>query len=207
MKFKKYTWVISLIILITIVVVIVNIDRILDIDLVTKEEFISEEDMILIENEQTNLKNNPDGVLVEVFSDFECPMCRQIYPLVHNLRIKYNGKINFQYRHLPLDYHRNSYKAALASECAREQGKFMEYHDLLYRKGADNDMVEFAEALGMDKVQFNNCLLSEEKAPVIERDIQEAMQRDVQGTPWFFVEGENVWFDEVESLIIDSLQK
>ena len=207
MKFKKYTWVISLIILITIVVVIVNIDRILDIDLVPEDDFLSDEDLVLIDNEQFEFVNNPDGILIEEFSDFECPMCRKVYPLVHNMLIKYNGQINFQFKHLPLDYHKHAYKAALASECARDQGKFFEYHDLLFRKGPDGNLEKYAEALGLDTAAFNQCLTTKATEGRVNRDMQEAMQREVQGTPWFFVNGKNVWFDEVEPLIIDSLQK
>jgi protein-disulfide isomerase len=208
MKFKKYTWIISLIIIIAIVVVIVNIDNILDIDLVDEEEFMSEEEFIQIEHQQFNFTNNPDGILIEEFSDFECPMCRQVYPLVHNMLRKYNGQINFQYKHLPLDYHRHAYKAALASECARDQGRFFEYSDLLFRKGPDNDeLEEYAKMLDLDISAFNQCMISEAKASIVNSNIQEAMQREVQGTPWFFVDGKNVWLDEIEPLIIDSLQK
>ncbi|MBW3017830.1 DsbA family protein [Candidatus Woesearchaeota archaeon] len=207
MKFKKYSWLISLAVIIAIVVVIVNIDNILNIDLESQSEYMSEEEFVQFESEQIQFVNNPDGILIEVFSDFECPMCIKSFPILHSLIAKYNGQINFQYKHLPLDYHKHAFKAALASECARDQDKFLEYHDLLFRKGADGDLQNYAQALGLDIEKFSQCLISEEKAPVVQRDIQEAMARGVEGTPWFFVDGEFAWLDEIEPMIIDKLQK
>ena len=70
------------------------------------------------------------------FSDFECPACHnfftQSYPQLKKEYID-TGKITFIYRHYPLtSIHPNAYPAALASECANEQGKFWEYHDILF---------------------------------------------------------------------------
>ncbi|MBD3259914.1 thioredoxin domain-containing protein [Candidatus Woesearchaeota archaeon] len=206
MSFKRYSWIISLAILITVVIVIVNIDNILNIDLEAQDDLLSEEELVQIQQQQLQFQNNPDGILIEQFSDFECPMCRRAHPIVLNLLAKYNGKINFKFRHLPLDYHPDAYDAALASECARDQGRFIEFYDLLYRKGAGSPEA-YAKALGLDMQAFNECFISEEKAPIIEKDVEEAMQRGVQGTPWFFVDGQSAWLDELEPMIIDKLQK
>ncbi|MBW3012623.1 DsbA family protein, partial [Candidatus Woesearchaeota archaeon] len=110
MKFKKYSWLISLAVIIAIVVVIVNIDNILNIDLESQSEYMSEEEFVQFESEQIQFVNNPDGILIEVFSDFECPMCIKSFPILHSLIAKYNGQINFQYKHLPLDYHKHAFK-------------------------------------------------------------------------------------------------
>ncbi len=70
--------------------------------------------------------------LVE-FSDFECPFCTRAYPIVQAILDKYGDKISLEYRHNPLNFHPNAQKAAEASECAGEQGKFWEMHDAIFK--------------------------------------------------------------------------
>lgn len=69
------------------------------------------------------------------FSDFECPFCTRAYPTVKALLEKYEGKLVFEYRHLPLGMHVNAQKVAEAVECAGSQGKFWEMHDALFEAG------------------------------------------------------------------------
>lgn len=66
------------------------------------------------------------------FSDFECPFCERVYPTIKALREKYGDKISLEYRQYPLSFHPNAQKAAEASECAGEQGKFWEMHDAMF---------------------------------------------------------------------------
>ncbi len=75
-------------------------------------------------------KNAP-VTLVE-YSDFQCPYCLNALPTVTQVLNDYRGKVKLVYKHLPLSGHKNAHIAAEASECAREQGKFWEYHDLLF---------------------------------------------------------------------------
>jgi|SRR3989344_8232895 len=70
--------------------------------------------------------------LVE-FSDFECPFCTRAFPTIEALLEKYGDKISLEYRHNPLPFHPNAQKAAEASECAGEQGKFWEMHDAIFK--------------------------------------------------------------------------
>lgn len=70
--------------------------------------------------------------LVE-FSDFECPFCTRAFPTVEAILQKYGDKISLEYRHNPLNFHPNAQKAAEASECAAEQGKFWEMHDAIFK--------------------------------------------------------------------------
>ncbi len=75
-------------------------------------------------------KNAP--VTIVEYSDFQCPYCQATLPTINQLLTDYRGKVKLAYKHLPLSMHKNAQKAAEASECAREQGKFWEYHDLLF---------------------------------------------------------------------------
>src|SRR3989344_5767993 len=63
------------------------------------------------------------------FSDFQCPACGAAYPQIKNIVAQYNDKVKFIYKHFPLPSHPFAFKAAEASECAADQGKFWEYHD------------------------------------------------------------------------------
>lgn len=76
-------------------------------------------------------------VTIVEFSDFQCPYCKQVFPVIQKLMKDYNGKIKLYYKQFPLtSIHPNAYRAAEASECAAEQGKFWEYHDYLFTNQA-----------------------------------------------------------------------
>jgi protein-disulfide isomerase len=137
----------------------------------------------------------PDAELtIVVFSDFECPMCRtfatRTYPTV---AARYPGRIALLYRHWPLRQHRFAYPAARASECAAAQGRFQQFHDLLY---ANQPMLglrtfqQFAAEAGIrDVAAFNSCYEQEESVPAIERDIEAVARIGGTGTPTVVVNG------------------
>ncbi len=67
------------------------------------------------------------------YSDFQCPFCSRAFPTVQQILKEYGSKVLFAYKHFPLSQiHPNAQKAGEASECAREQGKFWEFHDKLF---------------------------------------------------------------------------
>lgn len=72
------------------------------------------------------------------FSDFQCPFCARAFPTVQQILKEYEGKVLFAYKHFPLiSIHPRAQKAAEASECARDQGKFWEFHDKLFEAQED----------------------------------------------------------------------
>ena len=83
-----------------------------------------------------HLKGN-SGAAVEIveFSDFECPYCTDVYPVMKAVLENYADDVVFEYRHLPLSFHTFAQKAAEAVECAGAQGKFWEMHDALFEAG------------------------------------------------------------------------
>lgn len=105
-----------------------------------------------------------------------------------------SGKVRFEYKHFAF-IGPESTQAALAAECANEQGKFWEYHDLLFanqngeNQGAFRNSVlkRLAEELGLDVDQFSSCLSSAKYRSVVEGDRREGQQRGVQSTPTIFV--------------------
>lgn len=139
---------------------------------------------------------NAPITLVE-FSDFECPFCERHYPTLNKILNDYQGKVRLVYKHFPLSsIHPNAQKAAEASECADEQGKFWEYHDKLFENQPTGYSLEkfkkFAKDLGLNPTKFNDCLDSGKYAQKVQTDYQEGVQKGVQGTPATFVNGQLV---------------
>ncbi len=132
-------------------------------------------------------------VIIVEFSDFQCPYCRQVQPTLKNLLAKYEGRVSVAYRDLPLrEIHPQAQLAAEASRCAGEQGKFWEYHDLLFTnpdKLNRDGLVEQARSLKLDEKQFDSCLSNGKYKAQVEQDLQEGMRAGVTGTPGFFING------------------
>src|SRR5713101_978045 len=140
------------------------------------------------------LRGNPKApVVILEFSDFQCPYCQSVESTLKNLRAKYEGRVSLAYRDLPLrDIHPQAELAAEASRCAEEQGKFWEYHDLLFANQNKLDrpgLVELASRLKLDEKQFDSCLSGGKYKEQIEQDRQLGLRAGVSGTPGFFING------------------
>jgi len=133
-------------------------------------------------------------VTVVEFSDFQCPYCSrfavQTYP---QIKEQYGDKIRFVYRDFPLtQLHENAEKAAEAAQCANDQGKFWEYHDLLFANQAALDAASlkgYASQLGLDSATFDQCLDSGKYTDEVQNDLTQGAGYGVQGTPSFFING------------------
>jgi protein-disulfide isomerase len=132
-------------------------------------------------------------VIIVEFSDFQCPYCRSVTPTLKALLAKYAGGVSLAYRDYPLrEIHPQAQQAAEAARCAGEQGKFWEYHDLLYADGAKLDagsLSGYARSLGMDVPRFVSCLASGKFKQAVEEDVQVGNKAGVAGTPAFFING------------------
>jgi protein-disulfide isomerase len=132
--------------------------------------------------------------LVE-FSDFQCPFCQRANPTVDQVLKTYGDRIHFVYRHYPLPNHPNARPAAEAAACANEQGKFWNYHDRLFASASqlsDADLKNHAAALGLDTAAFNSCVDTHAKKAEVDKDIREAEEVGVTGTPAFFINGRSL---------------
>lgn len=146
-------------------------------------------------------------VLIEVWEDFQCPACR-IYSEETEPRIIDNyvatGQVRYVFRQYPfLDDRapsKESDQAANASLCAAEQGRFWDYHDMLFANwnsenaGAftDKRLVAFAEALSLDMGEFNSCFNANKYEDEINQDLLAGQQAGVTGTPSVFVNGQQL---------------
>ena len=101
------------------------------------------------------------------------------------------GKVKYVLRDFPLEaIHKDAFKAGEAAHCAGEQGKFWEMHARLFaHQGAlgPNDLVQRAQALGLDVPRFQQCLESAKYAPRIRKDLADGQRAGVSGTPTFFL--------------------
>ncbi len=134
-------------------------------------------------------------VMVE-FSDFQCPFCKRYYEDSYKqLKSEYvdTGKVQLVFRDFPLTIHENAKSAAIAAECAQEQGKWETMHDMLFEKQVEWENVgaskfkEYAQTLGLDTEQFNSCLDSAKYGQEVGADFNAGIAAGVQGTPTFFI--------------------
>lgn len=137
-------------------------------------------------------KNAP--ITMIEFSDFQCPFCarfrQQTFDQIKSQYID-TGKVKFVYRDFPLSsIHPMAQKAAEASECAEDQGKFWEYHDKIFENQASlsiSSLKQWAAELGLDSNDFNKCLDSGKYADEVTKDLRDATSSGGQGTPYFIV--------------------
>ena len=148
-------------------------------------------------NEDTEHVKGSINATVEIikYSDFQCPACKQATDVVDELFEEYEGKIKFTYRHFPLtSIHEFAFKAAEASECASDQGKFWEYHDILFERQPAlniNNLKKYASDIGLNRTLFDSCLDSGFMIKRVNTDFDEG-KKNVRSTPTFFVNGKKV---------------
>jgi protein-disulfide isomerase len=148
------------------------------------------------------LGNKNAKITMYEFSDFQCPYSKAYFDSTFSqIKKEYvdTGKVKIVYRNLPLPFHVNAQKAAEAGECANRQGKFWEYHDLLFTKaksdgtGLDTaSLKSYASQVGLDNSKFNQCLDNGETTDVIKKDLADAQSAGVTGTPTFVINGQKV---------------
>jgi protein-disulfide isomerase len=130
-------------------------------------------------------------VVIVEFADFECPYCSRAHETVQAVLNTYKEKVRIVFRHYPLSFHLKAPKAAEATLCAGEQGKFWELHDALFEsQEIEVEALKLqAKRAGLDEARFDACLDSGKTAELVKRDMQEGQRVGVTGTPAFFING------------------
>jgi protein-disulfide isomerase len=135
-------------------------------------------------------------VTLVVFSDFQCPFCARAEPSVAEVEKAYPHDVRVVWKNFPLtSIHPYAMPAALASEAAREQGKFWEMHDKLFANQpalAQTPYETYAKELGLDLAKFKAAMASDKAKARVQEDAAQAQQLGVNGTPTFIVNGETV---------------
>jgi protein-disulfide isomerase len=144
------------------------------------------------------------------FGDFGCPACRRWHRsgIKKQVMDTFVNQVSFTYRHFPVisEY---SVEAAIAAQCAGEQGAFWKYHDFLYEQAqglSESELARYATDLELDFQAFETCLQSEKMSDYVERDKRSALREGARGTPAFFVNGQLVYnpsFEELKAMIED----
>lgn len=160
---------------------------------------------------------NASVILVE-FADYQCPFCKIFHEgaekEIINQYVK-TGKAKLVYRDFPLSFvHPVAEKSAQAANCANEQGKFWEYHSLLYKNQGElslSNLKFWAGRMGLDQNRFNSCLDSDKYAKEVAKDLAEGGKAGIEGTPSTFVNGRlikgAVSFSEIQKVIEEELDK
>jgi protein-disulfide isomerase len=153
-------------------------------------------------------------VTIVEFSDFQCPFCGRLIPTLEQVKQKYGDKVRIVFRQYPLPMHPNAQKAAEASLCANDQGKFWEMHDAMFKNQQElavDNLKAKAAALGLKADEFNACLDSGKHVPQVQADVKDGSAVGVNGTPAMFVNGRflsgAVPIEQLSSIIDDELQR
>lgn len=153
--------------------------------------------------EKPNVKVS-SPVVLEEYGDYQCPPCGLLYPVLKDIEHEYGKQLQVVFHHFPLaKIHKNAMNAARAAEAARNQGKFWEMHDRLYRnQNAWKDLddprpifIQYAQELGLNADRFTRDLDSPEVEQRINSDMQKGTSVGVTGTPTVFIEGQMLRYE------------
>lgn len=147
-----------------------------------------------------------------VFADFECPVCggfaREVLP---RLQERFGSGLAVTFRHWPLTYHPMARPAAIAAECAAQQGAFWEFHDRLFAVQAELarvslDSIAFLSGVA-DSAAFVRCRSSETPGIVVDRDAALAQQIGAPGTPTLVLNGVLLGTGGSEAPLMEAISK
>lgn len=144
-----------------------------------------------------SFRGNKDAPITLVeYSDFECPFCSRGYNTVMELMKKYEGKIRFVYKHLPLSFHPHAMPASQYYEAIRLQSpeKAFQFHDAIYMnqralQNGEKFLQAEAKKLKVDMAKLAKDVKSEAVQKRIDQDMAEAAKYGFQGTPGFLLNG------------------
>ena len=141
---------------------------------------------------------NAPVTLIE-FGDYQCHFCNvHFHNTEHSLKVNFieTGKVKMIFKDYTI-IGPDSINAAHGAHCANEQGKFWEYHDILYNNwtgenngwAASDNLLRFAREVGLDIDKWSECMLDERYEQIISNSSQDARDLGITGTPAFFVIG------------------
>jgi len=127
------------------------------------------------------------------YGDFQCPHCRNAYPIVKKVQQQLGARLRFVFRNFPLtQIHPEAEHAAEAAEAAGAQGAFWQMHDRLFERQfalEDDNLVEYARELGLDADRLRGALDAGTYRTKVRDDFMSGVKSGVNGTPTFFING------------------
>ncbi len=143
--------------------------------------------------EDTVLGNPEAAIAIVEFSDFECPFCarhhRTVLPQIKQSYVD-TGQVQYIVRDYPLPFHAGARSAAIAANCAGEQGQYWPMHDLLFENNSllgESLYRQSARSLGLDEAAFARCLQNPDNGTFLDQEMAYGDTVGVLGTPKFFV--------------------
>ena len=156
---------------------------------------------------------DPDAPITIIeFSDFQCPFCARFHiqtlPTIMEEYIE-KGSVKLVFRDFPIQsIHPNAVPASVAAECANEQGKFKQMHDILFEKQNEWSNLEtvyaielfnqYSEQINLEQEQFSSCLSTAKYVKEIQNDLDDGRTYGVTGTPGFFIGNQQIGFVELK---------
>ena len=136
----------------------------------------------------------PENAPVEIiqFAEFQCPYCGKAGESVDKVMKEYEGKVKMVFRDFPLSFHDRAIPAAVAANCAGEQGKYWEMHDKMManqRALDDAQLSTYAKELSLDEEKWNTCRKDPAQEAEVRKDMEDGAAAGVSGTPAFFING------------------
>jgi protein-disulfide isomerase len=143
------------------------------------------------------MTRGPAGAPVTIFewSDYQCPFCREAQQVMGRLQAEFPDQIKITFKDFPLRSHPLAVPAAMAARCAGAQGRYWEYHDLLFLAQPDfsrEDLVGYARRLGLDRESFAQCFDTARFQDAVLADQREGREAGVRATPTFFINGRKI---------------
>lgn len=166
-------------------------------------EFVSHQPRMNVPLDDSPTHGNPAApIQIIEFSDFLCPACQRAFKINPVLLAGHRHDVLFAFKHYPLDtscnsrvnrmVHEGACQVAAAAACAQQQGKFWQFHDLVFEKGHDYKVANIevdAGRIGLNMPQFDACLQSGKGKEIVSRDINEGGTINVTSTPTYVVNG------------------
>ena len=140
-----------------------------------------------------------DDCLITVieYSEYQCPFCVKVLPAISRLLTEYKGKVRWIVRDFPLGFHDRAKPAAVAAQCAADQGKYWHMYETLFknqRKLGDSQLESYGKVIGLDMAKYKACLKNpgkerSAKLAIIDKNFKSGESVGVTGTPAFFING------------------
>ena len=172
--------------------------------------------VVISEDDDPVLGSKDAPVTIIDFSDYQCPFCKKFYSnIFHELEADYidSGKVKYVFRDFPLSIHSKAQYAHYAAECGKEQNKYWEIHNILFEKQSEwtesenliETLTSYAEEIGLDKINFKECLSSEKYRDEVKKDKEDGLSYGIKGTPTLVINGKMIRgissYDQLKKLI------
>lgn len=166
-------------------------------------QYITQKPKVTVETAGDPMLGQPGrSIQVVEFSDFLCPSCSRAWKFNPLIIANHRNEMSFVFKHLPLDrecntaltrqIHAGSCRLAAAAECAHEQGKFWEFHDIVFEKDAKYPVANLegdAARLGLDMERYRSCMAEGRGLEAVRRDLAEAVRLGINSTPTYVING------------------